>query len=149
MDSCGQCEACRGGEEQFFAKGPVSTYNSIDYDGNLTYGGYSERIVVCERFIRAHTGRATSEWCRPLLCAGITLFSPLRRWNVGPHSKVAIIGLGGLGHMGVQLLFMRWVLRLPVLSQTERKRDDALLLGADHYLRDRKWGHLPRLERLL
>ena len=132
VDSCGQCEACRDGEEQFCAKGPVSTYNSIDYDGNLTYGGYSERIVVCERFVVRIPDELPLTGAAPLLCAGITLFSPLRRWNVGPHTKVAIIGLGGLGHMGVQLAHAMGA-EVTVLSQTERKRDDALLLGADHY----------------
>jgi len=132
VDSCGQCEACKTGEEQFCAKGPVSTYNSIDYDGNLTYGGYSEHIVVCERFVVRIPDELPLSGAAPLLCAGITLFSPLRRWNVGPHTKLAIIGLGGLGHMGVQLAHAMGA-EVTVLSQTTRKRDDALLLGADHY----------------
>lgn len=132
IDSCGDCEACRSGEEQFCARGPVSTYNSIDYEGNPTYGGYSERIVVSERFVVRIPDKLPLGGAAPLLCAGITLFSPLCRWKIGPRSRVAIIGLGGLGHMGVQLAHAMGA-EVTVLSQTMRKRDDAFRLGADHY----------------
>jgi uncharacterized zinc-type alcohol dehydrogenase-like protein len=132
VDSCGECEACRDGEEQFCVKGPVSTYNSVDYEGNPTHGGYSERIVVCERFVVRIPDGLPLNGAAPLLCAGITLFSPLRRWEVGPRTKVAIVGLGGLGHMGVQFAHALGA-EVTVLSRTLSKRTDAFLLGADHH----------------
>jgi uncharacterized zinc-type alcohol dehydrogenase-like protein len=136
VDSCNNCDACREGEEQFCEKGPVSTYNGIDYEGNLTYGGYSEMIVVSDRFVVRVPDALSLESAAPLLCAGITLYSPLRRLEVGPNSKVAIIGLGGLGHLGVQLAHAMGA-EVTVLSQSATKRDDAIALGAKNYLSTR------------
>lgn len=132
IDSCNNCDACDAGEEQFCVKGPVSTYNGIDYEGNLTYGGYSEKIIVSDRFVVRVPDALSLECAAPLLCAGITLYSPLRQLKVGPNSKVAIIGLGGLGHLGVQLARAMGA-EVTVLSQSAAKRDDALALGATHY----------------
>lgn len=145
IDSCNDCSACIDGEEQFCEKGPVSTYNGIDYDGNLTYGGYSERIVVSDRFVVRVPDSVSLECAAPLLCAGITLYSPLRQLKVGANSKVAIVGLGGLGHLGVQLAHAMGA-EVTVLSQSESKRDDAIALGAKHYFSTRDEQTFPSLK---
>lgn len=132
VDSCGQCEYCLRGDEQFCTKGVVATYNSLDYDGNPTYGGYSQRIVVTERFVVRVPDSLDLDVASPLLCAGITTYSPLKHWKAGPGKKVAIVGLGGLGHVAVQ--FARAMgAEVTVLSRSANKQDEALALGADHY----------------
>jgi uncharacterized zinc-type alcohol dehydrogenase-like protein len=132
VDSCRACENCRAGLEQYCQKGNVQTYNGIGKDGLPTYGGYAQKIVVDEAFtLRIPDGIALDE-AAPLLCAGITTYSPLRHWNAGPGKKVAVVGLGGLGHMGVKLAHALGA-EVTVLSQSLRKRDDGLKLGADHY----------------
>lgn len=104
VGSCGACEACAAGEEQFCAPGPVWTYNSPDpHGGGMTYGGYSERIVANEAFVLKVPANLDPAAAAPLLCAGITTYSPLRRGEVGPGKTVGVVGLGGLGHMGVKL----------------------------------------------
>ncbi|MBT2365012.1 NAD(P)-dependent alcohol dehydrogenase [Streptomyces sp. ISL-10] len=132
VDSCRECEYCRQGLEQYCTRGGTGTYNALDKNGEPTYGGYSTRIVVDENYtVRIPDGLALDE-AAPLLCAGITLYSPLRHWNAGPGKKVAIVGLGGLGHMGVKIANALGA-EVTVLSQTLRKKDDGLRLGADHY----------------
>ncbi|RYG54984.1 NAD(P)-dependent alcohol dehydrogenase, partial [bacterium] len=104
VDSCQHCSACKQGLEQYCEVGMVGTYNGTDlHDGTPTYGGYSEKIVVSDKFVLNVPEGLDLKGAAPLLCAGITMFSPLRHWNVGPDSKVAIVGLGGLGHMGLKL----------------------------------------------
>ncbi|KUM88793.1 MULTISPECIES: NAD(P)-dependent alcohol dehydrogenase [Streptomyces] len=132
VDSCGECENCKAGIEQHCVKGNVPTYNGIGKDGEPTYGGYSEKVVVDENYVvRIPEGLSLDE-AAPLLCAGITTYSPLTKWGAGPGKKVAVIGLGGLGHMGVKIAHALGA-EVTVLSQSLRKKDDGLKLGADHY----------------
>ncbi|WP_405731260.1 NAD(P)-dependent alcohol dehydrogenase [Streptomyces sp. NBC_01537] len=132
VNSCRECEPCRNGQEQYCLKGNTLTYGSIDRDGTLTQGGYATHIVVTDDFVvRIPEGIALDE-AAPLLCAGITMYAPLRRWGAGPGKKVAIVGLGGLGHMGVKLAHAMGA-EVTVLSQSLKKMDDGLRLGADHY----------------
>src|SRR4051812_14245184 len=102
VNSCGHCANCVRGDEQYCLNGNVGTYASVDIDGSITQGGYSSHIVVTEAFVVHVPDAIPFEKAAPLLCAGITTYSPLRHWNVGPGSKVAIVGLGGLGHLGVK-----------------------------------------------
>ncbi|GAA3364241.1 NAD(P)-dependent alcohol dehydrogenase [Streptomyces antimycoticus] len=132
VDSCRECENCLAGEEQFCLKGEVQTYNGTEYDGAATYGGYSTHIVVDENYALRIPEGVSLDVAAPLLCAGITLYSPLAHWNAGPGKKVAIVGLGGLGHMGVKIAHAMGA-EVTVLSQTLRKKDDGLRLGADHF----------------
>ncbi|MDH6516851.1 putative zinc-type alcohol dehydrogenase-like protein [Streptomyces sp. SAI-135] len=132
VDSCRECDNCKAGLEQHCTGGNVGTYNSVGKDGEPTYGGYSEKVVVDENFVvRIPEGLALDE-AAPLLCAGITTYSPLKRWGAAPGKKVAVIGLGGLGHMGVKIAHALGA-EVTVLSQSLRKKDDGLKLGADHY----------------
>ncbi|MFI9343020.1 NAD(P)-dependent alcohol dehydrogenase [Streptomyces sp. NPDC052773] len=133
VDSCRECENCKAGLEQYCTGGGmIGTYNAIGKDGEPTYGGYSQKIVVDENYVvRIPDGLALDE-AAPLLCAGITLYSPLKRFGAGPGKKVAIVGLGGLGHMGVKIAHALGA-EVTVLSQSLRKKDDGLKLGADHY----------------
>jgi uncharacterized zinc-type alcohol dehydrogenase-like protein len=132
VDSCRECENCEAGLEQYCTKGNVGTYNALDKNGEPTYGGYSTHIVVDENYtLRIPEGLALDE-AAPLLCAGITTYSPLKHWNAGPGRKVAILGMGGLGHMGVKIAHALGA-EVTVLSQSLRKKDDGLKLGADHY----------------
>ncbi|MGW0731248.1 NAD(P)-dependent alcohol dehydrogenase [Streptomyces sp. NPDC002851] len=132
VDSCRECAYCKQGQEQHCVKGMTGTYNALDKNGEPTYGGYSTHLVVDENYaVRIPEGLAL-DVAAPLLCAGITLYSPLRHWNAGPGKKVAILGLGGLGHMGVKIAHALGA-EVTVLSQSLRKKDDGLRLGADHY----------------
>ncbi|MFJ3581424.1 NAD(P)-dependent alcohol dehydrogenase [Streptomyces sp. NPDC090127] len=133
VDSCRACEYCRKGLEQYCSgTGMVGTYNALDKNGEPTYGGYSTHVVVDENYtLRIPEGIALDE-AAPLLCAGITLYSPLAHWQAGPGKKVAIVGLGGLGHMGVKIAHALGA-EVTVLSQSLKKREDGLKLGADHY----------------
>jgi uncharacterized zinc-type alcohol dehydrogenase-like protein len=132
VDSCGECANCRKGEEQYCLKGNTLTYGSIDKEGRPTQGGYSTRIVVTEDFVLKIPEGIDLDVAAPLLCAGITTYSPLRHWGAGPGKKVAIVGLGGLGHMAVKLAHAMGA-EVTVLSQSLKKREDGLRLGADHY----------------
>ena len=132
VDSCRECENCRAGEEQYCLRGNVGTYNAIGKDGRPTDGGYSSHIVVDQDFVLGIPEGVELDVAAPLLCAGITLFSPLKHWGAGPGKKVAIVGLGGLGHMGVKIAHALGA-EVTVLSQTLSKKDDGLELGADHY----------------
>ncbi|HTW06572.1 MAG TPA: NAD(P)-dependent alcohol dehydrogenase [Acidimicrobiales bacterium] len=130
--SCRECPDCRAGEEQYCQKGPVWTYNASDYEGNVTYGGYSARIVADENYVLRIPGSVGLDVAAPLLCAGITLYSPLVHWGAGPGKRVAVVGMGGLGHMGVQIAAAMGA-EVTVLSHTLSKRDDGLRFGAVDY----------------
>ncbi|HEV7753248.1 MAG TPA: NAD(P)-dependent alcohol dehydrogenase [Baekduia sp.] len=132
VDSCGTCEQCVAGEEQFCVRGVVATYNAKGYDGEPTYGGYSDAIVVSDRFVVRIPDALELDVAAPLLCAGITMYSPLKRWNAGPGQQVAIVGMGGLGHVGVQIAAAMGA-EVTVLSQTLSKQADGLRFGASHY----------------
>jgi alcohol dehydrogenase (NADP+) len=132
VDSCRECEYCKQGLEQYCVRGNISTYNGLDKNGEPTYGGYSTHIVVDENYVLRIPDSLPLDVAAPLLCAGITTYSPLKHWNAGPGKKVAILGLGGLGHMGVKIAHALGA-EVTVLSQSLRKKDDGLKLGADHY----------------
>ncbi len=133
VDSCRHCQHCEMDLEQFCLNGMTGTYNGVERDGSgATQGGYSNKIVVDEAFVLRVPKNLPLDASAPLLCAGITLYSPLRHWHAGPGKKVAIVGLGGLGHMGVKLAHAMGA-EVTVLSQSDKKRDDARRLGADHY----------------
>jgi alcohol dehydrogenase (NADP+) len=134
VDSCQQCDQCHRGEEQLCRQGNTQTYNDKDrITGERTYGGYSKHLVVREEFaLRVPAGLDLAR-AAPLLCAGITTYSPLRTWNVGPGSRVGVIGLGGLGHMAVKLAAALGA-DVTVLSRSADKAADASALGADRLL---------------
>jgi D-arabinose 1-dehydrogenase-like Zn-dependent alcohol dehydrogenase len=133
VDSCGECEYCKDGQENFCERGAVMTYNGTGYDGDPTLGGYAQQVVVQEHFVVTIPAGIELDEAAPLLCAGITTWSPLRRFNAGPGTKVAVIGLGGLGHMAVKLAVAMGA-DVTVLSRTEAKKDDALAMGATDYI---------------
>ncbi|MEU3030476.1 NAD(P)-dependent alcohol dehydrogenase [Streptomyces incarnatus] len=132
VDSCRECDNCKAGLQQYCDRGPTWTYNDTGRDGTPTYGGYSENVVVDENYVVRIPEGLSLDVAAPLLCAGITTYSPLKHWNVGPGKKVAVVGLGGLGHMGVKIAHALGA-EVTVLSQSLRKKDDGLKLGADHY----------------
>jgi alcohol dehydrogenase (NADP+) len=132
VNSCGECSSCLVGIEQYCKPGATFTYNSIGKDGQPTQGGYSQAIVVDENFVLHIPDALPLDAAAPLLCAGITLYSPLRHWDAGPNKRLAIIGLGGLGHMGVKLGAAMGC-EVTVLSQSLKKMEDGLRLGASHY----------------
>lgn len=132
VDSCVGC-ASRDVDNEQYMPGLVQTYNSVERDGKTaTQGGYSDHIVVKEGYVLSVPDNLPLDATAPLLCAGITLYSPLRHWNAGPGKKVAILGMGGLGHMGVKLAHAMGA-EVTVLSHSLSKKDDGLKLGADHY----------------
>lgn len=134
IGSCRTCEACRAGEEQFCEQGANFTYNSHERDGRTpTYGGYSTRITVNEDYVLRIPPAMPLERAAPLLCAGITTYSPLKQFGIKPGDQVAILGLGGLGHMGVKIAKAMGAV-VTVLSHTAGKRADALSLGADDFV---------------
>lgn len=132
VDSCGDCKNCRSGEEQYCLKGNTGTYAAIDRYGQYTQGGYSTHIVVTEDFVVRIPDNIPLDKAAPLLCAGITTYSPLRHWGAAPGKKVAVLGMGGLGHMAVKLAHVMGA-EVTVLSRTLKKKEDGLRLGADHY----------------
>jgi uncharacterized zinc-type alcohol dehydrogenase-like protein len=132
VDSCEEYEYCLAGEEQFCVKRAVPTYNGRDYDGEPTYGGYSQRIVVKDRFVVRIPDSIELQSAAPLLCAGITTYVPLKHWRVGEGTKLAVIGMGGLGHVAVQIAAAMGA-EVTVLSQTLSKQDDGLRFGAKYY----------------
>jgi len=132
VDSCRECEQCKDGLEQYCAVGAVWTYNAKEKNGEPTFGGYSDKIVADENYVLRLPDNLPLDAVAPLLCAGITLYSPLKHWQTGPGKKVAIVGLGGLGHMGVKIAHALGA-EVTVLSQSLRKKEDGLRLGADHY----------------
>ncbi|MEV4009877.1 NAD(P)-dependent alcohol dehydrogenase [Nonomuraea angiospora] len=135
INSCGRCDNCAAGRQQYCTGGgSVETYGDLDRYRNdePTQGGYSTHIVVDEHFAYRIPKELSLQQAAPLLCAGITTYSPLKHWNAGPGTKVAVIGLGGLGHVAVKVAHALGA-DVTVLSQSLRKKDDGLRLGADHY----------------
>ncbi len=130
VDSCRECSSCQADLEQFCLKTCVQTYNSRDYDGNVTFGGYSDKIVVHQHYVVSVSPKLDLAAVAPLLCAGITTYSPLRHWNVGPNSKVGVVGLGGLGHMGLKFAHS-FGAHVVQFTTSESKIADAKRLGAD------------------
>ncbi len=132
VDSCRHCEPCQHGVEQYCEEGSTFTYGGVDrHDHTMTQGGYSERIVVSERFVLRMPEGLDLKAAAPLLCAGITTWSPLRHWKIGPGSRVAVIGLGGLGHMGLKLAKALGA-EVTLFTRSQGKEQDARRLGADH-----------------
>ncbi|CUX70100.1 MULTISPECIES: NAD(P)-dependent alcohol dehydrogenase [Agrobacterium] len=134
VDSCQSCDQCRSGEEQMCRQGVTSTYGAPDrITGQLTTGGYAATLVVREEFVLRVPEGLDPAKAAPLLCAGITTYSPLRTWNVGPGSRVGVVGLGGLGHMAVKLAVAMGA-HVTVVSRSNNKQADALALGAERLL---------------
>jgi uncharacterized zinc-type alcohol dehydrogenase-like protein len=134
VDSCRRCEACLAGEEQYCERGMSVTYNGHEQDGTTpTYGGYSERIVVDEHYVLRIPDALPRDGAAPLLCAGITTYSPIRHFGVRAGDRAVVVGLGGLGHMGVKFLAAIGA-EVTVLSHSASKRDDALRLGATDFV---------------
>jgi uncharacterized zinc-type alcohol dehydrogenase-like protein len=147
VDSCRTCPECRQGLEQYCSVLTSWTYNGREQDqATPTFGGYSEKIVVDEKYILRIPDNLPLDASAPLLCAGITLYSPLKHWQAGPGKKVAVVGLGGLGHMGVKLAHAMGA-EVTVLSQSLRKKDDGLRMGANHYYATSDPETFTKLER--
>ncbi|MCP9446180.1 MAG: NAD(P)-dependent alcohol dehydrogenase [Nitrospira sp.] len=132
VDSCRTCAACREGLEQYCEAGMVLTYSGRDRDGRITQGGYSTQIVVDEQYVLRVPPSLSAAGAAPLLCAGITTYSPLRHWGIGKYHKLAVVGLGGLGHMAVKFANALGI-ETVVLSTSEEKRTDAERLGASDF----------------
>jgi uncharacterized zinc-type alcohol dehydrogenase-like protein len=132
VDSCRECQACLAGEEQYCYQGNIGTYAATGRDGRPTEGGYSTHIVVDEAFVLGIPEGIELDVAAPLLCAGITVYSPLQHWGAGPGKQVAVVGLGGLGHMAVKIAHAMGA-TVTVLSQSLAKQDDGLQLGADYF----------------
>jgi uncharacterized zinc-type alcohol dehydrogenase-like protein len=133
VDSCRECDNCKAGLQQYCTGGGnVGTYNAVGRDGTPTQGGYSGSIVVDENYVLRIPESLPLDAAAPLLCAGVTTFSPLKHWKAGPGTRVAVIGLGGLGHMGVKLAAAMGA-EVTVLSQSLKKIEDGLRLGAKNY----------------
>ena len=134
VDSCGNCDNCNRGMEHFCREGMTGTYNSLERDGEtIAFGGYSNYFVIKERYAVSIPSNLDLTGVAPLLCAGITLYSPIRHWNVSKKSRVGIIGLGGLGHMGVKFAAALGA-EVTVFSHSQGKIDDALKFGAKHFV---------------
>lgn len=133
VDSCRHCDNCKGGLEQFCLNTATNTYNAMGKDGMPTYGGYSSNIVVNEDYVLHVSEKLSPAAVAPLLCAGITTYSPIRYWKIGKGHKLAVLGLGGLGHMAVKF-GVAFGAEVTVLSTSESKRKDAEALGAHHFV---------------
>jgi alcohol dehydrogenase (NADP+) len=134
VDSCRICENCKQGLQQYCLEGMTGTYNQLERDGKtVAMGGYSNYFVINEDYAVHIPENLPLEGVAPLLCAGITLYSPIKHWNVGPGKKVAVMGLGGLGHMGVKFAVAMGA-DVTVLSHSPHKKDDALAMGAHHFV---------------
>ncbi len=134
VDSCRTCPNCKENEEQYCEGHRVGTYNSVEKDGKTpTYGGYSNQIVVDEDYSLKISSKLSLDKIAPLLCAGITTYSPLRHWKVGKGDRVGVLGLGGLGHMAVKLAVAMGA-EVTVLSHSPQKEKDARRLGANHFI---------------
>jgi uncharacterized zinc-type alcohol dehydrogenase-like protein len=129
VNSCRECENCKAGMENYCLAGNTQTYASVDRDGTITQGGYSTHVVVDEDFVLRVPASIPYEAAAPLLCAGITTYSPLAHWHAGPGKRVAVVGMGGLGHLAVKIAAAMGA-EVTVLSRTLAKRDDALAFGA-------------------
>lgn len=148
VDSCRTCANCLAGEEQHCENGAIGTYGAIDRDGTVTQGGYSTEIVVTDDFVLRIPDSLPFERVAPLLCAGITTYSPLRHWKAGPGVRVGVVGLGGLGHMAVKLADAMGA-HVTVLSQSLSKREDGLAMGAQEYFATSDPETFPTLARSL
>ncbi len=144
VDSCRMCVSCRAGEEQYCDSFPTLTYNANDkYLGGVTYGGYSESIVVDEAFVLRVSDKLNLAGAAPLLCAGVTTYSPLRHWDVGKGKKVGVVGLGGLGHMGVKFASALGA-HVVLFTTSPNKTADALRLGAHEVVVSRNEAEMQR-----
>lgn len=132
VNSCRKCEPCQKNLEQYCLEGLATTYNGVERDGTPTQGGYSNKIVVDENYVLRIPENLALDKTAPLLCAGITLYSPLMHWKAGPGKKVAIIGLGGIGHMGVKIAHALGA-QVTILSHSLKKQEDGKKLGADFF----------------
>ncbi|GAA1746510.1 NAD(P)-dependent alcohol dehydrogenase [Nostocoides vanveenii] len=133
VDSCGECESCKDAQEMFCTKPAVGTYNAQGYDGEWTAGGYARQVVVSERFVVRIPEALGLDEAAPLLCAGITTYSPLKRWGAGPGRTVAVVGVGGLGHMGVKIAAAMGA-EVTSMSRSDAKKDEAAAMGATHHI---------------
>jgi uncharacterized zinc-type alcohol dehydrogenase-like protein len=134
VDSCRKCDNCKAGLQQYCAESMTGTYNGYERDGKtVAMGGYSNYFVINEDYAVTIPANLPLEGVAPLLCAGITLYSPIKHWNVGPGKKVAVMGLGGLGHMGVKFAVAMGA-EVTVLSRSPSKEKDALAMGAHHFV---------------
>ena len=134
VDSCRTCSSCAENQEQYCENGSVGTYNSFEKDKKtLTFGGYSDKIVADEKFVLKVSDKLSLDRVAPLLCAGITTYSPLRQWKVGKGHRVAVLGLGGLGHMAVKFADAMGA-EVTVLSTSPSKEKDAKQLGAQKFV---------------
>lgn len=145
VDSCRTCTSCQSGLEQYCTNGAAWTYNGKEKDGSPTYGGYADKIVVDENYVLRMPKNLPLDACAPLLCAGITLYSPLKHWKAGPGKKVAIVGMGGLGHMGVKLAHALGA-EVTVLSQSLNKQADGKRMGADNFYATSDAATFPKLK---
>ncbi|WP_342025042.1 NAD(P)-dependent alcohol dehydrogenase [Arthrobacter citreus] len=132
VNSCRECENCQAGMENYCLNGNIGTYASKDVDGSITQGGYATSVVVNDDFVLSVPESIPYEAAAPLLCAGITTYSPLMHWNAGPGKRVAVVGMGGLGHMAVKIAVAMGA-DVTVLSQTLSKQEDGLRFGAKDY----------------
>ncbi|WP_338026704.1 NAD(P)-dependent alcohol dehydrogenase [Acidisarcina polymorpha] len=140
VDSCRVCAACKDGEEQYCeGTGTVATYNSRDKQGNLTFGGYADHIVVDQAYALSLPKKLDPAAAAPLLCAGITTYSPLKHWKAGPGTKVGIVGLGGLGHLGLKFAHA-FGAHVVQFTTSAAKAEDALRLGADEVVLTKEEG---------
>ena len=146
VDSCRTCPACREGSEQYCEAGMLLTYSGLDKNGQVTQGGYSTQIVVDEQYVLRIPSTLSPAGAAPLLCAGITTYSPLRHWGVGKYHKLAVVGLGGLGHMAVKIGTALGT-HVTVLSTSERKQNDAERLGAKDFALTSQPESFTRLQR--
>jgi len=147
VDSCRSCPSCQEGLEQFCEQGFVGTYNARERDGQtITYGGYSTHIVTDEAFVLHIPDQLDPAGTAPLLCAGITTYSPLRHWNIGPDHKVGVVGLGGLGHMAVKLAHA-FGAEVTLFTTSPGKEADAKRLGADEVVISKDWAAMKQQAR--
>lgn len=133
VNSCLACENCKAHQEPYCVKGAVGTYNAKDYDGSITYGGYASVIVTKEHFVHSLADSLDPAGAAPLLCAGITTYSPLKHWGAGPNKKVGVVGLGGLGHLGLKFSHS-FGAHTVQFTTSESKIADAKKLGADEVI---------------
>ncbi len=145
VDSCHVCDNCKAGEEQYCEKGFVETYNGKEYSGEPTQGGYSNVIVTDEYFVHTVSPKLDPAGVAPLLCAGITTYSPLRYWQVGPGKKVGVIGLGGLGHMGLKFAHS-FGAHVVLFTTSPSKAEDAKRLGADEVVNSKDHDQMAALK---
>ena len=146
VNSCRHCDPCINGLEQYCDNGAVSTYAAIDRDGTITQGGYSTLNVVDEDFVIGIPDVIDLADAGPMMCAGITVYSPLRHWSVGPGQKIAIVGMGGLGHMGVKIATAMGA-EVTVITTTKDKTEDAIRFGAKHVIVNEEKTDLSKYKR--